>query len=278
MARLVFATVLCLVVAGLAAAALFVAAGVYDVSATAQHTRPVNALLEATMRQSVRMRARGIEPPALPPLHDATRVARGAACFRAHCVDCHGAPGVPMARFAQGLQPVPDPLVGAARRWAAPELYWIVRHGIKMSGMPAWQHRLPDDDLWAVVALLQALPAMAPQDWRALDSRTAGDRCVAPEAPLLPGDVERGRLALRQHACHACHAIPGLTGTAAHVGPPLEGLARRHTIAGRLPNTSENLVRWIRAPQAVDGHGAMPDMGVSEQAARDMAAYLGTLH
>lgn len=279
MNRPVIATIALLAAAGLGATALFVASGAYDISATAQHTQPVHDLLETTMRQSVRLRARGVVEPPAGALRDPARVERGAACFRAHCVACHGAPGVPMAPFAQGLQPVPDPLVGAAARWRARELYWIVRHGIKMSGMPAWQQRLPDEDLWAVVALMQALPALSPDAWRALDQRSAGGRCAAPAAPAAaqPGDVERGRLALRLHACHACHTIPGLTGTKVQVGPPLEGLARRRTLAGTLPNTPEQLARWIRDPQGTDPHSAMPNLGVSEQAARDMAAYLGTL-
>lgn len=95
--------------------------------------------------------------------------------------------------------------------------------------------------------------------------------------PRLQGDPARGRLALTQYACQACHVIPGITGSDVHVGPPLEGLASRAMIAGSLPNTPDNLVRWIRDPQAVDPQTAMPDMGVSEEHARDMAAYLATL-
>jgi cytochrome c1 len=93
----------------------------------------------------------------------------------------------------------------------------------------------------------------------------------------LPPD-EQARVALRQYACVACHRIPGVTGSATHVGPPLHGLARRELIAGRLPNTRDNLVRWIRAPQAVKPGSAMPDLGVTEEHARVMAAYLAGLH
>ena len=92
---------------------------------------------------------------------------------------------------------------------------------------------------------------------------------------LLPSE---GPLMLRQYACVGCHLIPGVTGSDTHVGPPLSGLADRATLAGRLPNTTDNLVRWIREPQAVKPGTAMPDMGVSEAHAREMAGYLRTLH
>jgi cytochrome c2 len=91
------------------------------------------------------------------------------------------------------------------------------------------------------------------------------------------GDIERGRIALTQYACHACHIIPGITGSRVYVGPPLSGLAKRSTLVGQLPNTADNLMLWIRDPHSVDPHTAMPDLGVSEQHARDMVAYLNTL-
>jgi cytochrome c2 len=90
------------------------------------------------------------------------------------------------------------------------------------------------------------------------------------------GDPERGRLALAQHACRACHMIPGLTGPETHVGRSLANLAERRFIAGSLPNNQDNLVRWIRNPQAIDPQTAMPALGVSERDALDMSAWLLT--
>ncbi|WP_343897618.1 c-type cytochrome, partial [Craurococcus roseus] len=91
------------------------------------------------------------------------------------------------------------------------------------------------------------------------------------------GAPERGREALRTHACGSCHVIPGLRGAVAWVGPPLTEWARRGYVAGRLPNTPENLVPWLVNPQAVSPGSAMPNLGVTEAEARDMAAYLYTL-
>ncbi|HEX7088495.1 MAG TPA: c-type cytochrome [Longimicrobiales bacterium] len=100
----------------------------------------------------------------------------------------------------------------------------------------------------------------------------------ASRAPVVPGgDAERGAALLAAYGCGACHAIPGVRGADALVGPPLTGWAERRYIAGSLVNTPENLMRWIMTPQAIEPGTAMPDLGVGEAAARDMAAYLFTL-
>jgi cytochrome c2 len=88
------------------------------------------------------------------------------------------------------------------------------------------------------------------------------------------GDDSRGREVLYRYGCGSCHAIPGVMGARGQVGPPLEGIARRAYLGGVLPNTPENMMAWIRHPQKVQPRTAMPDLGVSETDARDMAAYL----
>jgi cytochrome c1 len=89
--------------------------------------------------------------------------------------------------------------------------------------------------------------------------------------------VENGRLLLRQYGCGGCHEIPGVAAARGNVGPPLDRLAKRVYLAGRLPNTPENLAAWIRHPRKLDPRTAMPDMQVTEAHARDMVAYLRTL-
>lgn len=150
-----------LAVAGLAAAAtgaVVLRAGWYDISATSLHLQPVYTLLESGMHYSVRRHAREI---AAPQLGDARQVALGAALYRDNCVQCHGAPGVAQSPIGQSMQPLPGPLVDASKRWKPQELYWITRHGIKMSGMPAWEFHMNEDELWAVVAFVQTLPRLS---------------------------------------------------------------------------------------------------------------------
>jgi cytochrome c len=91
------------------------------------------------------------------------------------------------------------------------------------------------------------------------------------------GNAAAGRDAIRKYGCYACHTIDGVAGARGLVGPPLDGLATREYIAGELPNTAANLMRWIQHPRAVEPHTAMPEMNVSEQDSRDIAAYLYTL-
>ncbi|MDM0108872.1 c-type cytochrome [Variovorax sp. J22R24] len=282
--------VLTLATLGLVAAAGAVAiiyGGLYNVAATEQHLQPVFAALETAMRQSVRLRARHIQPP---PLDDPALVLRGAACYSAKCAQCHGGPGVAQEDIGKSMQPLPGPLVDAQHHWRARELYWVTKHGIRMSGMPAWEFRLPEEDLWAVVAFLQKLPELTPAQYAALTSTrspAAGEGAAAPRAwacsprgassPALRVDPRRGERALYQYACNACHSIPGITGSQPQVGPPLAGIARRTLIAGKLNNTQENMARWLRHTRDIDPLTGMPDMGVSEQDAADIAAYLATL-
>jgi cytochrome c len=93
----------------------------------------------------------------------------------------------------------------------------------------------------------------------------------------LPGDPERGRQALQAYGCGSCHVVPGVAGADGRVGPPLRRIGSRVYIAGVLPNTPENMVLWIQAPQAVDPRSAMPDLQVNEKDARDIAAYFYSL-
>lgn len=91
------------------------------------------------------------------------------------------------------------------------------------------------------------------------------------------GNARTGRDTIRKYGCYACHTIDGVTGARGLVGPPLDGIALREFIAGELPNTPENLMRWIQHPRQVEPHTVMPEMGVTEQDSRDIVAYLYTL-
>jgi cytochrome c len=94
---------------------------------------------------------------------------------------------------------------------------------------------------------------------------------------LVGGNSERGKLAIEKYGCPSCHAIPGIAAARSKVGPPLGGIAERSYVAGVIPNSPDNLVRWIQNPPAVDDKTAMPNMGVTDKDARDIATYLYTL-
>lgn len=91
------------------------------------------------------------------------------------------------------------------------------------------------------------------------------------------GVAARGKDVIASKNCGSCHTIPGIIGAQGLVGPPLVYFSRRTFIAGELPNKPDNLMRWVMSPQSVEPHTAMPNLGLTQQQARDVAAYLYTL-
>jgi cytochrome c1 len=99
--------------------------------------------------------------------------------------------------------------------------------------------------------------------------------CGSTAAILVQGgDAGAGKGAIRAYGCGGCHEIPGIDQATGEVGPSLHDLAATRYIAGTLPNTPDNLIRWIEDPQGVQPGTLMPNLGVSDQAAKDIAAYL----
>jgi cytochrome c len=94
---------------------------------------------------------------------------------------------------------------------------------------------------------------------------------------MTGGDPDRGREKIRNYGCQSCHTIPGIVGANAVVGPPLDHWSKRVYIAGEVPNTVTNLTKWIQHPPQIEPKTAMPEMGVTEQDSRDIAAYLYSL-
>jgi mono/diheme cytochrome c family protein len=140
----------------------FIYSGVYDVAATSLHWPLTYWAMDTVRTRSVEMHAKGITPP--PWIADETKVIEGTAHFATHCASCHGAPGVPRGDIADGLYPKPADLKDVAQRYTPGELFWILKNGIKMSGMPSWGDH-SDDELWVTVAFLEKLPGMTEQDY-----------------------------------------------------------------------------------------------------------------
>jgi mono/diheme cytochrome c family protein len=140
--------------------------GWYNIGATAQHFPFVYTVLEEGMKYSVRNHAQDVKLPSAG-LGGEQQLRLGARVYRDKCAQCHGGPGFAQSTIGMSMQPIPGPLVDATQRWEPRELYWVTKNGIKMSGMPAWEYHLREDELWAVVAFVTTLPAMSAQDYRA---------------------------------------------------------------------------------------------------------------
>jgi mono/diheme cytochrome c family protein len=133
--------------------------GAYDVAATAPHWPVTHWVMETARTRSIKAHAAAIQVPS--NFDDPANIPMGVEHFAAHCAVCHGAPGVPRGDIAQGLYPPPPDLSKTAPLYSPGELFWIVKNGIKMTGMPAWSDH-SDEELWATVALVTKLPLPSP--------------------------------------------------------------------------------------------------------------------
>lgn len=105
----------------------------------------------------------------------------------------------------------------------------------------------------------------------------SGSKNTASYSIATTGNAQRGKQLIRGYGCGACHIIPGIRSARGLVGPPLFEFGDRTIIAGELPNTPDNLVKWLENPRAIEPNNAMPDLGLSKVQATDIAAYLYTL-
>ena len=168
-------------------AGLFVASGLYDIGADRPHTRWMFAVLDTLRERSVAGRARNIQ---VPPLKSAERLAEGAEHYSAMCTECHLAPGMPDTALRQGLMPKPPDL--SQSKIDPAEAFWVIKHGIKATAMPAWGKTHDDEEIWNLVAFVEQLPMMSPEQYR------AATRAAVSEHGSMPED-EDGRAQEHDH-------------------------------------------------------------------------------
>lgn len=216
--RLTLGRLLLLAVAGLALAALIVWSGVVRIAASSGHWDVTDWLLHTAMRRSVSTWSMGIEAP---PLDDPALVHRGAGHFASSCAPCHGAPGTPPSAVAQRMTPHPPGLAGRIDRWQPEELFWIVMHGVKFTGMPAWPAQGRNDEVWPMVAFLLELPDLDAERYRAL----AFGEASGPDAEAIAG---LGADAALQ--CVRCHGRDG-AGRGNGAFPILSGQSEAYLLA-----------------------------------------------
>lgn len=168
--RQVLLTLLAVAVLGASVGAMVVFLGLYNVSARAGHWPGVSWILHTTFNNSVRLRAG--KPATVPADLGDDRVALGAGHFDSACRFCHARPEEERSITTRSMKPVPPHVTEIGGEWAPEELHWIVREGAKMTGMPAWPADR-DDEVWALVAFLEAAKTMTGAEYEALVSRGA---------------------------------------------------------------------------------------------------------
>lgn len=157
---------------GLAGALGAIYLGLPDVAATTPHWSITEWVLATTMERSVRRRGRDISVPG--DLSDPGRVRAGAIAYDDMCAECHAAPGIEAGVLAKGLLPEPPELREKAGEWSAGELFWITKHGIRMTGMPAFGPTHSDREIWDVLAFLERMHGMSASEYHALTDGRRG--------------------------------------------------------------------------------------------------------
>jgi mono/diheme cytochrome c family protein len=161
--KLVLAPVLLSVIA-IAGAAIFIYEGWFEISADVPHSAIVFRLMQTARDRAIAVRAKDISVPSLdkPEL-----IAKGARDYSEMCTGCHLAPGNKESELRQGLYPQPPDLTQRGKATPA-EMFWVIKHGIKMSAMPAWGPTHDDERIWDMVAFLKNLPELTPEQYEAL--------------------------------------------------------------------------------------------------------------
>jgi mono/diheme cytochrome c family protein len=150
-----------ILVAVVVVSTIFVGSGVYNIGADDHHTALVLAAIEQPRDRSIAAHSSSIE---VKVIQDPQRIEIGAQRYAALCMGCHLAPGVTKADVRVGLYPHPPNLV-QGEVLPPQHAFWIIKHGIKMSAMPAWGKTLDDDTIWDLVAFLQKMPDMSAESY-----------------------------------------------------------------------------------------------------------------
>ncbi len=142
--------------------------GAFNVATGWQDPSLVRWVLVATRESSIERRAQAIQAPVLDGVN---RIENGFRGYREMCVICHGTPGGKPSPLAKGLNPEPPDLSEDEDQMSDAELFWVIKNGIRMTGMPAWGPSHSDAELWDIVAFVKTLPNMSAADYLALDRR-----------------------------------------------------------------------------------------------------------
>jgi len=231
---------------------LIIVSGLVPIKASSGHWAITEMFLDFTKRRSVATHSIGIEAP---PLDNPAMVLKGAGHFENGCGPCHGRPGEPAPRIPQAMTPAAPPLASRIGRWSPAELFHIVKHGIKFTGMPAWPAPQRDDEVWAMVAFLRVLPELDGAGYRRLVNGAASAIPTAPVPAAVTG------------SCSRCHGLDGL----GREGGAFPGLA------GQSETYLSSALRAFAGGARHSGIMEPIAAGLDDQTMRDLARYYAGL-
>jgi len=163
--------VVCLLIAGVA---IYIWFGFYNVGATVPHWGITHWFLEEVREQSISVHSKEIT---VPPLKDPKLFDIGFKNYHAMCRLCHGTPGNPRSEIAKGLYPIPPDFSQKDIKWGSDaELYWVIKNGIKMTGMPSFGPTHSEEEIWGIVAFVKGLPSLKHEEYRSMVKAAGMDK------------------------------------------------------------------------------------------------------
>jgi cytochrome c553 len=254
-----WATLAALTAAAIVGAVVVVISGVVPIKASSGHWAITARFLDFAKLRSVATYSLGIRTPSL---NDEAMVIRGASHYETGCYPCHGGPGGGVPPVMAAMTPHPPQLTDGLSRYKPEELFFIVKHGIKFTGMPAWPALQRDDEVWAVVAFLRKMPEIGAAEYRRL---AYGDHAWAP--PDLPDRPDRIMPRAVRDICWRCHGVNG-TGRGPGAFPSLAGQRAEYLYASLRAYADRRRFSGIMASVAA---------GLSDETMREVAQYYAGL-
>ncbi|MCI0539288.1 MAG: c-type cytochrome [Verrucomicrobiales bacterium] len=240
---------------------LVAVSGIIPIKASSGHWAITGWFLNFTKERSVATHTLGLKEPALD---EPWLVLKGAGHYETGCRPCHGSPGLPHPRIAQEMTPPPPDLGLATLKWEPRELFYIVKHGIKFTGMPAWPASQRDDEVWAMVAFLREFPRLDTERYRCL---ALGENALTESVPMHDLEATEKAPQAVSHSCGRCHGVNG-QGRESPAFPKL---------AGQKP---DYLFASLQAFARGERHSGMMEpiaAGLSSEQMRELALYYGNL-
>lgn len=191
-----FVVVLLLAIAGFAG--IFIYVGIYNIGADAPHSKLVYTTLDQLRERAIANYSRNIIPPT--DLDSPKRIQAGAGLYAEMCTGCHLGPGIEKSELSQGLYPQAPELALTTNHTAAQQ-FWIIKHGVKLSAMPAWGRTHSDELIWDMVAFLRGLPKLSPEQYKAVVASAPEDHDeMMKEMPAMTGTHGAARNASHEHS------------------------------------------------------------------------------